>query len=82
MPAQINLLFQNSKGNLTIIEWFLLHYFLIQKYNYVFSLYILGKIGEHTVKKESVLSLLNSNANLEALLGQVEVIYNPGFFLI
>ena len=84
LPAQINLLFQNFKefNYNRMVPLALL--FLIQNAIMYFSLYILGKIGEHTIlslRKESVLSLLNSEIfNLETTTWASRVIYNPGFF--
>ena len=84
LPAQINLLFQNFKefNYNRMVPLALL--FLIQNAIMYFSLYILGKVGEHTIlslRKESVLSLLNSEIfNLETTTWASRVIYNPGFF--
>lgn len=84
LPAQINLLFQNFKefNYNRMVPLALL--FLIQNAIMYFSLYILGKIGEHTIlslRKESVLALLNSEIfNLETTTWASRVIYNPGFF--
>lgn len=84
LPAQINLLFQNFKefNYNRMVPLALL--FLIQNAIMYFSLYILGKIGEHTIlslRKESVLSLLNSEIfNLETTTWASRVIYNPSFF--